>query len=167
MGRKKGKQAGAHDSKAQNRQYRLTLMERMGEVHRNPVPLGYHRESAAQKKFNTNESQNCPNANRDKWSSIFSKTQESSQPGGRAGRRVSLYHLRALLSERQLQDRTLGRQERLRIYRSRLSTFHPKLTHASRPICDERHQPGWMLYHERKVKDGEPAVPSLQTLAAR
>ena len=164
MGRKKGRQAGAFDSKAQNRQFRLTLRERTEEAekyYRNPVTSGYHRDSA-QQKISTNGRQNCPRD--DKWSTIFA--QEKSPPG-RAGRRVSLHHLRALLSERQLEDRTLGRQERLRLYRSRLSAIHPKLAHASRPLCDERHQPGWMLYHGAQGQTRRPAVPSLQTLAAR
>mmetsp|Transcript_11180 Transcript_11180/g.26103 ORF Transcript_11180/g.26103 Transcript_11180/m.26103 type:complete len:166 (+) Transcript_11180:506-1003(+) len=165
MGRKKGKQAGAFDSKAQNRQYRLTLRERTEEAekfYRNPVTSGYHRD-CAQQKLNTNG--HCPRD--DKWSAIFKKTRaQETSPPERAGRRVSLHHLRALLSERQLEDRTLSRQERLRIYRSRLSTIQPDV-HASKTICDERHQPGWMLYQEHKDEDDEPAVPSLQTLAAR
>ena len=163
MGRKKGRQAGAFESKAQNRAHRLLLKERAHEAdaHRNPVRRGYHRDAA-------NVAGPAPQQRGDKWSSIFAKT-SAADAGAASSQRatVGLSQLRALLNERQLEDRVVDRQQRVRLYQSRIRDRPPEATAppARATEGDERHEAGWMLFEgDRPAVE---AVPSLQNLAAR
>ena len=140
MGRKKGRQCGEFDSKAQNAVHRHTVyVDRASEAakYRNPSQIGsgygYRVELHSNNTNGYWHSNGSAYGGGDKWSSIFSSSRSSNSTTHRSGAAaevmpthsntnyaMGLSHLRHLLEERRSEDRVHDRHHRLRLQRSRM-----------------------------------------------
>ena len=185
MGHKKGKQAGQFNSKRANSLYRYTINREYAaeaDEFRNPARTSFRADDL--NNLGRWHRDGTGVGGRDKWATLFSSKSPTSSVShvsnnsssnnnnnninsATVGR--SMTHLRFLLEERRLEDRIDDRQLRLRLQNQRMKKVHRQEGGnccAKNILNEERHQPGWLLTHD-KIHDNNSKVPSLQKLAAQ
>ena len=142
MGRNKGKQSGDFDRKCQNAHHRHTVyVDRASEAnrYRNPMQIGSgqgYRNDAPCNNLDRSSGYWHRNGSSygggDKWSSIFSSSNRSSNNGisiqsssnrSIAAATMGLSHLRHLLEDRQIEDRVHDSHRSYRRPGNRLETW--------------------------------------------
>jgi len=193
MGRNKGKQCGEFDRKCQNAHHRNTVyVDRASEAnrYRNPMQIGSgqgYRNNAPYNNRSIGRSSGYWHRNGsaygggDKWSSIFSSSNRSSNgtnvqssSSSIAAATIGLSHLRHLLEDRRSEDRVHDRQHRLRLQRSRMlvESYNNDMIqkNTSTKSIEDRHEAGWLLSYDKDESqhaNTTNSIPSLQQLAAR